>query len=262
MKQVLAEWALRRLWGTLSRRGGGLRDWDPRDLARKISGELQSRISPACVRKRTFSLTYLRCFWAPLVEHPQIQIWRRDTAWNTTSTMLQWLDLLASRLLPFTEFQPILLLDMAPCHLSPVIAEKASSLGFFLAYVPARLTSLVQPADVAMFAGYKVNLVKLLLQNESLAGEVSLEAWIECLGKVCRQYLCGKKWKKAFERTGIIPGGILTPELAQIAAPRLCVSPLPCPDFDSVASLFPKGRRVPYTSLFWVPAQMDPPLLE
>ena len=199
---------------------------------------------------------------ATLVEHPQIQIWRRDTAWNTTSTMLQWLDLLASRLLPFTEFQPILLLDMAPCHLSPVIAEKASSLGFFLAYVPARLTSLVQPADVAMFAGYKVNLVKLLLQNESLAGEVSLEAWIECLGKVCRQYLCGKKWKKAFERTGIIPGGILTPELAQIAAPRLCVSPLPCPDFDSVASLFPKGRRVPYTSLFWVPAQMDPPLLE
>ena len=65
MKQVLAEWALRRLWGTLSRRGGGLRDWDPRDLARKISGELQSRISPACVRKRVSSLTYLRCFWAP-----------------------------------------------------------------------------------------------------------------------------------------------------------------------------------------------------
>lgn len=69
-------------------------------------------------------------------------------------------------MLPLTEFQPFLLLDMAPCHLSPVIAGKALSLGFF--FGPHKR------ADVAVFGGHKAHLVKRLLQK------VALQAWTEC----------------------------------------------------------------------------------
>ena len=86
-------------------------------------------------------------------------------------------------MLPLTEFQPFLLLDMAPCRLSPVTAGKALSLGFF--FGPHKR------ADVAVFGGYKAHLVKRLLQNESLAGK-SVCKHGQSVGNVCREYWYGE----------------------------------------------------------------------
>ena len=93
-------------------------------------------------------------------------------------------------MLPLIEFQPFLLLDMAPCHLSPVIAGKALSLGFF--FGPHKR------ADVAVFGGYKAHLVKRLLQNESLAGKSFCKRG-QSVGNVCREYLYGEELANGLE---------------------------------------------------------------
>ena len=42
---------------------------------------------------------------------------------------------------------------------------------------------------------------------------------------------------------------------------RHAAAPLLPPSQESVEAIFPKGKVVPYVSLFWSPANLDPPLL-
>ncbi|CAF1108061.1 unnamed protein product [Brachionus calyciflorus] len=51
--------------------------------------------------------------------------------------------------------KPILYLDSAPCHVSSSTTEFMDDLNFEYSYIPPRLTSLLQPADVCWLKSFK-----------------------------------------------------------------------------------------------------------
>lgn len=158
------------------------------------------------------------------------------------------------------DLQPILLLDCVSCHIHPEVVARAQELELWMTVVPAGLTFLLRPLDVYAFAPYKTCLAKCLLAAETELGNRDVIPWMECLCSTFRKVWCSRKWKAAFQWTGVVKGGDLTQDLRHLAVAR---SPLPLlpPDFESVQAIFPQRSRIPYVSLFWRPARLDPPML-
>ena len=46
----------------------------------------------------------------------------------------------------------LLLIDSAPCHLTKLVSRYCDNNGIVLAFIPRRLTNLLQPADVCWFS--------------------------------------------------------------------------------------------------------------
>lgn len=68
--------------------------------------------------------------------------WREASSWNTKVLMVKMLPKLAHALLPWKEIhQPVIVLDVAPCHTHKLVLQHARKLGLQLIFVPARLRS-------------------------------------------------------------------------------------------------------------------------
>lgn len=190
-----------------------------------------------------------------------VHAWRRPTSWSTIETTLDILCLLAVCLEEFMhEVQFVILLDMAPCHLSARVVERAAELGFYLAYIPARCTSLVQPLDAMVLGPYKDYIFKRMRKRE-VGGELSVQAWFDCLVDGCKHFLNARKWNIAFEKTGVLQTGCLSRSLSslELATPS---QPVEFPSPELIYSTFPQGKgRGLYTGLFSGFAGFNPPLL-
>ena len=67
------------------------------------------------------------------------------------------LEVLAAALRPWQQFcQPTLTMDLAPCHITQSVLQKARSLQLFIACVPTGPTPQLQVADVFCFRAFKV----------------------------------------------------------------------------------------------------------
>ena len=191
-----------------------------------------------------------------------VEFWRQKSGWNNIAKMSQILKRIKEALAEFEGLQGIILLDCASCHIHPQVAAAAEECGLWLAVVPARLTFLVQPLDVYALSPYKACLAKAFAEAEDDNGNLETVSWMNCLGAMVRKFWCARKWLPAFEKTGMLPRAeALTVELQHLQIDRISLSPLPPPEPEDVEASFPKGRRVPYVSLFWLPAGLDPPLL-
>lgn len=189
-----------------------------------------------------------------------VHFWRGKSGWNNVRNMLRILVQLRKVFVDRPHLQPILLLDCVGCHIHPEVVAKARDLELWMAVVPAGLTFLLQPLDVYAFAPYKTCLAKCLLEAEAELGNLDVLPWMECLCSTFRKFWCSRKWKAAFQWTGVLQGGDLTQDLQHLAVARLPFPLLP-PDFESVQATFPRRSHVPYASLFWRPARLDPPVL-
>ena len=182
-------------------------------------------------------------------ERPRnVELWRQASSWNSHASMRRVLRCLASSLGPILqERYVILVLDVAPCHIDQSIYNEARRLGIRLVYIPAGLTSLLQPLDVYAFARYKSALRTAWhsIRSSSSGGAVSPRDWMLMIFRATR-LLQRTSWKHAFLRTGLL-------------AEQSCVSStileesgwesLPCiesgvPTDDQVACIFPRKRKL------------------
>ena len=96
----------------------------------------------------------------------------------------------------------------------------------------------------------------------SIQGVLDALSWLQCLCKAATTFWCARKWLPAFEKTGVVQtAGALTVELENAGVPRVAQIPFMPPSREDIEAIFPRGRFVPYVSLFWHPARLDPPLL-
>ena len=198
-----------------------------------------------------------------LQKGPTVEFWLEKSGWNNSSKMVRILRKVRDAMSEFGALQPIVLLDACPCHIHPRVAAAAEELGLWLVVVPAKLTFLVQPLDVYAFSPYKACLAKLFAEHEDATGNLEVLSWMQCLCTAVRKFWCARKWRTAFEQTGVLRAAdsSLTVELQHLNIGRLLASPVPLPTQEAVALTFPRGRTVPYVSLFWHPGRIDPPLL-
>ncbi|CAF0746026.1 unnamed protein product [Brachionus calyciflorus] len=67
---------------------------------------------------------------------------------------------LLSYIIKKSQKKPIFYFDQAPCHKSPILKEFMDDLNINYSYIPSRLTTLLQPADVCWIKSFKRAITK------------------------------------------------------------------------------------------------------
>ena len=100
--------------------------------------------------KSRFSLRVLReiRFEVPA----NMVIWREGSSWVTHSIMCRYIRLLGDRLrLKAPDAQLVLLVDCCRAHIHTSIINQATVSGFYMVFVPARVTYMLQALDAYVF---------------------------------------------------------------------------------------------------------------
>ena len=126
------------------------------------------------------------------------------TAWLSARVLCRILRLVGVALRAVQErFWLLLSMDVCPVHLSLAVAAAARRAGFCLHYIPASMTSSLQPLDTHVFAQLKLRLSQahhdLLLQSRS--GTVKIDEFVSLVCCMTRR-LFTHAWPVAFQHCG------------------------------------------------------------
>ena len=139
---------------------------------------------------------------------PNAFIWRRDSGWSTAETTATILTIMRERIRRFSStLAPILLLDTAPSHTNSIAYNACNRNDIRFLFVPAKMTWLLQPLDVAGFAIFKLRLRQFYIREQIRArhGQVATVNWMRLLGTAIRTVTQGTKWSRTFDGCGITP---------------------------------------------------------
>ena len=132
-------------------------------------------------------------------------LWRQKSAWNNKDAMLKIPNELHASLKPWANtVHPVLILDVAKCHIHLPVIKKASALNIDLVFIPAKTTFLLQPLDTHGFSAFKSWLrgVYQSLRSDSPDGLVEDLEWIRMLFRAGAEFFAARSWGKAFADTG------------------------------------------------------------
>lgn len=187
----------------------------------------------------------------------KVFLWRQKSSWNCHATMRKWLSLLAKALGPVVqERYVIVVLDVHPSHIHSSIFLHARRCGLRLVYIPAKLTSFLQPCDTHVFARFKSAVRSAWREQKSRAprGTMSTGAWLAVARYAIEKVLLETTWRKAFLADGLL-------RRQQNLSPQLLVDlgfdgpvdvPKVLPTTAEASSIFPSRVKVDILSyLLW-----------
>lgn len=129
-----------------------------------------------------------------------MHLWRRDSAWNCGSVMIEMLEAIATSVHSWKEVcRPILVMDTCPAHTSRAVLKRARELDLPILFVPAKTTSCLQPLDVSCFNRFK-SVFDSKLEALRLKGEPSTFDFFKLLVGF-DSFFRDQDWSKAFEST-------------------------------------------------------------
>ena len=135
-----------------------------------------------------------------------ILVLRQKSSWVNQDTMVQIIKLLGACLMAFKETHFFILsMDACPCHCTSKVAKACAKEGLRLLYVPASMTSVMQPCDTHVFAQFK-KFISGQLELKRLAsstGEVSIVQIVETICEGASTVVQGKSWLRAFAHAGL-----------------------------------------------------------
>jgi hypothetical protein len=188
-----------------------------------------------------------------------VKFWRQKSSWNTSALMFRILEELASSLAAYPDVQPILSLDVATIHLTKVVADQAKALGIWLFFVPAKCTWLLQPLDTHVFSPYKAFLRRKYRDCKGEDGSVDKVKWASLLYSVATEFLCGRRWLRSFEATGVLGArACLSKDIQALELAILSAGPgvqIPFLNNAELQAIFPRRKKVPCWSYFQGPAR-------
>ena len=96
------------------------------------------------------------------------------------------------------------MLDAAHIHLSKKVVRACTRQSIHLMYVPASMTSMLQPLDTHVFSLYKRFVTRKYEEAlvKSGSGEVSTFSFLQILIEAVEQIIQARSWKQAFLQTG------------------------------------------------------------
>jgi hypothetical protein len=134
-----------------------------------------------------------------------LEIWHGTRGSVTMSVLMKYMLRLKHRMHKIGCTLPtVLLLDACPVHLSEQTLAFAASQSIQLAFIPARMTWLLQPLDTHVFAGLKRS-IRRLHADQCIAspnGAVSRGCTIRQQHRAISEELSDKSWSRSMERVG------------------------------------------------------------
>ena len=177
------------------------------------------------------------------------RVWREKSGWVNSKMMCRALtvlfhclkDIMATR-------QVVLVLDTFQAHMSKAARAYASRLNIILMYVPASLTSLLQPADTHLFSKLKRKLkerwVQLRMEDEN--GKVQHKLWLAAVFEVCNEVMCSTSWQAAFQSNGLLGEEHVSDRiLKQLGLAALPPIPAEVPSSEQLQAVFPGRTKIP-----------------
>ena len=135
-----------------------------------------------------------------------LAVMHATTGWNDDTSMKYFLvELRKVVYAKDPDMWILLVLDNARVHVSRAMLRYIKSLGIILLIIPARLTWLLQPLDVYVFAEFKRRARKetTLARLNSEGSSMPVATWIPILGKVTQDVLVRADWQRTFSKCGL-----------------------------------------------------------
>lgn len=215
-------------------------------------------VSQRAVPQRDFNIVQN---W--LVDRPGLLLWRRKSSWVTSAMMIEITALLAKCLRQFdAEVQFLWLIDCAPVHSTPEVVRAIARAGIYVVYIPAGMTSYLQPLDVYVFSQLKKNMRESFerVSLRTTQGTVSTVQVLCLTFLAIRAVVQHRTWRHAFVGCGFGENQRL---LGQRLRRRLdwvdAVPPVSgdLPTLAQLQSIFPGSRAIPLGWLFHLVTQRE-----
>ena len=181
---------------------------------------------------------------------------RAKNGWMTAGLMARLMTMLGQKLMPFRDkYQPIMLFDAYPAHLSPWVFRAAARANIWTLVIPAKMTGLMQPLDTHVFYKMKMYLRKRFMEAalQSESGRVSMTTTIMAVNDAVRYILQKYSWKRAFEHNGFsVHEGAVRQRIREAAGLGDVSewhndSPLTLKQFQDI---WPNSKIIPFADLF------------
>ena len=133
------------------------------------------------------------------------QYWHRTGGSSTPATFRQWANALRSAVHSFNaEIFILLIMDCHSSHLDVDTIRHLGHLGIVTVVIPAKLTWLLQPLHVYVYADLKRVLRGLLHEQTATnpAEGAAMGAWITPTASAARTVLCRTDWSDEFGKVG------------------------------------------------------------
>ena len=134
-----------------------------------------------------------------------LQYWHGTSGTSTPQTFIRWLSVVRSAVHSFNEdIWILLIMDCHSTHLDLRVLRHLGRLGILTVIVPAKLTWLLQPLDVYVYADLKRELRQHLAEATLNSSEDQVErgSWITPTATAIRSVLVRTDWSKQFDRLG------------------------------------------------------------
>lgn len=196
------------------------------------------------------------------IESENVKFWRDNTSWNTAEKMVSILKQLSNSIDKFkAKYQFVLLLDMAPQHLDLRVIAQANSENLWPLFVPAKMPCFLQPLDVSALQAYKAGFNAILASKQQCNGDLATADWTDAMKSMSKHFWRARTWRSALEAVGLLSKVRISEELRNLCVHRNAELPMNAPAECDVQVMWPKRKKVPYSSLFLLPAKLEPPEL-
>jgi len=161
-----------------------------------------------------------------------LQFWHGSNGSSTPTIMRQWMNAVRSCVHSYNpEIWIVMILDCHSSHLDMETVRHMNTLGIVPIFIPARLTWLLQPLDVYVYAHLK-RVMRQLLANASYANPVVDGAAGQWIGPACsatKLVLSRTDWSEQFARLGAgITFGDMSSAVQKYLGRDLIYPRLPC----------------------------------
>ncbi len=248
----------RRHWGADARgprvpvRKGDLRTFVSYVAVISDNDELQKSLPHFIIgNKSVFTLALMQTVGSE--RRASTHVWRAVSSWNSTGFVLAMLNYISLALDDWRwQYEPVLTLDVAPCHISKEVFVRAKEVDIRLNFVPAGATFLLQPLDARGFFSFKRWLRTEYQSLRQLGhGQVSKLDWMRLLVRAREDFWCQRSWRKSFSVTGCLGEALpcLSKKLQALEIDPQAASSC-APSKDASRCIWPRNRDMSYAHPF------------
>lgn len=180
---------------------------------------------------------------------------RQKSSWLNQESMARIIALLGACLEELRKNHLFILsMDACPCHCTPLVARACARAGLRLLYVPASMTSLLQPCDTHVFARLKHFISKKieLTRLASPTGEAAVLDIVRILCEGVSVVVQGTSWLRAFAHTGLRDHqrGLSHGLLRKLQWEQAPVIPAQLPSLEQLQKVYRAGAMIPIQDVF------------